>query len=60
MDAEFYLFDCIDDQEVANALFDKVKAWSAVQPGRWTGLWASRGYGIQVEAEHRQMMYDEL
>jgi hypothetical protein len=27
-DAEFYLFDCINDQEVANALFKKVTDWA--------------------------------
>ena len=61
LDAEFYLFDCIDDQEVANALFDKVKAWSKahglnriVGPKGYGPL---DGYGIQVEGfEHRQMM----
>ena len=61
LDSEFYLFDCIDDQEVANALFDKVKAWSKarglnriVGPKGYGPL---DGYGIQVEGfEHRQMM----
>jgi len=60
-DSEFYLFDCIDDQEVANALFDKVSEWSRarglnriVGPKGYGPL---DGYGIQVEGfEHRQMM----
>ena len=60
-DSEFYLFDCIDDQEVANALFDKVSEWSKarglnriVGPKGYGPL---DGYGIQVEGfEHRQMM----
>ncbi len=60
-DSEFYLFDCIDDQEVANALFDKVAEWSRkrglnriVGPKGYGPL---DGYGIQVEGfEHRQMM----
>ncbi|MDD2521576.1 MAG: GNAT family N-acetyltransferase [Anaerolineaceae bacterium] len=60
-DAQFYLFDCIDDQEVANALFDKVTEWARgrglthiVGPKGYGPL---DGYGIQVEGfEHRQMM----
>ena len=60
-DSEFYLFDCIDDQEVANALFDKVSDWARarglnriVGPKGYGPL---DGYGIQVEGfEHRQMM----
>lgn len=60
-DSEFYLFDCIDDQEVANALFDKVSEWSRargleriVGPKGYGPL---DGYGIQIEGfEHRQMM----
>ena len=60
-DSEFYLFDSIDDQEVANALFDKVSVWAAarglnriVGPKGYGPL---DGYGIQVEGfEHRQMM----
>jgi hypothetical protein len=27
-DAEFYLFDCVNDQEVANALFETVFEWA--------------------------------
>lgn len=60
-DSEFYLFDCIDDQEVANALFNKVSEWARnrgltriVGPKGYGPL---DGYGIQVEGfEHRQMM----
>ncbi len=60
-DAEFYLFDCVDDQEVANLLFEQVFDWArkrglnrVVGP---KGFGALDGYGIQVEGfEHRQMM----
>ena len=60
-DSEFYLFDSIDDQEVANALLDKVSEWSRgrglnqiVGPKGYGPL---DGYGIQVGGfEHRQMM----
>ncbi len=60
-DSEFYLFDCIDDQEVANALFDLATRWTLehgmnriVGPKGYGPL---DGYGIQVEGfEHRQMM----
>ncbi len=60
-DAEFYLFDCINDQEVANALFEKAFEWARkrglnrmVGP---KGFSAFDGYGIQIEGfEHRQMM----
>lgn len=61
LDAEFYLFDCIDDQEVANALLDKVKQWAKsrglnriVGPKGYGPL---DGYGILVDGfQHRQMM----
>ena len=60
-DSEFYLFDCIDDQEVADALLNKVKDWSKergltriVGPKGYGPL---DGYGIQIKGfEHRQMM----
>lgn len=60
-DSEFYLFDCIDDQEVADALLNRVKEWSKergltriVGPKGYGPL---DGYGIQIEGfEHRQMM----
>ena len=60
-DAEFYLFECINDQEVADALFDTVINWARerglnklVGP---KGFGPLDGYGIQIEGfEHRQMM----
>jgi len=60
-DSEFYLFDCIDDQEVANTLFDHATRWTLehgmnriVGPKGYGPL---DGYGIQVLGfEHRQMM----
>ena len=60
-DASFYLFDSIDDQQVANALFDALRDWvhkrgltRIVGPKGFSGL---DGYGILVEGfEHRQMM----
>jgi len=52
-DAEFYLFDCINSQEVANALFDRVVEWAKargmdrlVGP---KGFGPLDGYGIQIE-----------
>jgi GNAT superfamily N-acetyltransferase len=59
--AQFYLFDSEDDQEVANALFERVVDWAK---GRGLdrlvgpkGFGALDGYGIQVEGyEHRQIM----
>ena len=59
--AQFYLFECEDDQEVANALFEMVFDWAK---GRGLdrivgpkGFGALDGYGIQVEGyEHRQIM----
>lgn len=58
---QFYLFDCIDDQEVATRLFESAFTWcrergltEIVGP---KGLSAFDGYGILVEGfEHRQMM----
>ncbi|MCJ7696316.1 MAG: GNAT family N-acetyltransferase [Anaerolineaceae bacterium] len=60
-DAEFYLFDCINDQEVAEALVGKVIEWAKsrgltklIGP---KGFGPLDGYGIQIEGfEHRQMM----
>ncbi len=60
-DGEFYFFDSIDDQEVANALFNAVFEWAKargldhiVGP---KGFGPLDGYGIQVEGfENRQMM----
>lgn len=59
--AQFYLFESIDDQEVANRLFERACEW-AHQRGLTElvgpkGLSAFDGYGIQNEGtEHRQMM----
>lgn len=59
--ANFYLFECEDDQEAANALFERVFDWSK-ERGLDTvigpkGLSPFDGYGIQFEGyEHRQMM----
>lgn len=60
-DAEFYLFETINDQEVANILFETVTNWAKdrgltklVGP---KGFGPLDGYGIQIEGfEHRQMM----
>lgn len=59
--AQFYLFECVDDQAVADALFNRVFDWAhtrglneLVGP---KGFSTFDGYGIQVEGtEHRQMM----
>lgn len=59
--AQFYLFESIDDQEVADALFHQVFDWArardldeVVGP---KGFSPFDGYGLQVEGtEHRQMM----
>jgi hypothetical protein len=59
--AQFYLFDCADDQEAADALFGEVFAWArgrglarVVGP---KGFAALDGYGVLVEGfEHRQVM----
>jgi hypothetical protein len=59
--AQFYLFECEDDQEVANALFERVFEWAKARELNHIvgpkGFGALDGYGIQVEGyEHRQMM----
>jgi hypothetical protein len=59
--SNFYLFDCINEQEVANALFDRAAEWSKkrnlnkiVGP---KGFSLFDGYGIQIEGNNlRQMM----
>jgi len=59
--AQFYLFECEDDQEAAAALFDRVFEWArgrgldqVVGP---KGFGVLDGYGLVVEGyEHRQMM----
>lgn len=60
-DAQFYLFDCIDDQEVANDLFETVFEWARARGLNKLvgpkGFGPLDGYGIQIEGfEHRQMM----
>jgi hypothetical protein len=59
--ASFYLFDTINDQEVANALFNKVFEWARArgltQVVGPKGFGPLDGYGIQTMGfEHRQMM----
>jgi len=59
--ANFYLFECEDDQEAINALFERVFEW-AKDRGLDTvvgpkGFSPFDGYGMLVEGyEHRQMM----
>ncbi len=59
--AQFYFFDCIDDLDVARALFETAFEWARSR-GLDTvigpkGLSPFDGYGIQIEGfEHRQMM----
>jgi len=60
-DAEFYLFECINDQDVANALFETVFKWAKARGLTKLigpkGFGPLDGYGIQIEGyEHRQMM----
>ena len=59
--ATFYLFDTINDQEVANAVFERVFEWARArglnQVVGPTGFGPLDGYGIQTMGfEHRQMM----
>lgn len=59
--ANFYLFDCIEDHEVAKALFDAASAWARERGLNQLmgpkGFGPLDGYGIQIEGfEHRQMM----
>ena len=59
--AQFYLFECVNNQEIANLLFEKAFEWcrekglnEVVGP---KGFASFDGYGILVEGyEHRQMM----
>ena len=59
--AQFYYFDCREDQEIANKLFERVFEWAkehdlnrVVGP---KGLGPLDGYGLLIEGyEHRQMM----
>jgi GNAT superfamily N-acetyltransferase len=60
-DAEFYLFECVNDQDVANALFEAVFDWARARGLNKMvgpkGFGPLDGYGIQIEGfEHRQMM----
>lgn len=59
--AQFYLFECEDDQVVANALFDRAFEWAHARKLDTVigpkGFGALDGYGIQIEGyEHRQLM----
>lgn len=59
--AQFYFFDSIDDQAVANALFERAFDWARArgltQVVGPKGFGPLDGYGIMVEGfEHRQMM----
>jgi len=59
--ANFYLFETIEDQTVADALFGRVFEWAhkrgLTQLVGPKGFGPLDGYGIQVEGfEHRQMM----
>jgi hypothetical protein len=59
--AQFYFFDCLNEQEIANALFEAVFSWAkdrnldiVVGP---KGLSPFDGYGILIEGfDQRQMM----
>ncbi len=59
--AQFYLYECIDDQQIAETLFDRVFEWAhqrglnqIVGP---KGFGALDGYGMLVDGyEHRQVM----
>lgn len=58
---QFYFFDCVDDQAVADALFERVFEWCRARGlNRVTGpkgFGPLDGYGVLVEGfEHRQMM----
>jgi hypothetical protein len=59
--AQFYYFDCLDEIEIAKALFEAVSDWARAR-GLDTiigpkGLSPFDGYGILVEGfQHRQMM----
>ncbi len=60
-EAEFYLFESIDDQGVANALFERVFEWARKRGCNRLigpkGFSAFDGYGIQIMGtERRQMM----
>jgi hypothetical protein len=59
--AQFYLFECEDDLEASNALFERVFEWARArgldQVVGPKGFGALDGYGLLVEGfEHRQVM----
>ncbi|HEY70342.1 MAG TPA: hypothetical protein G4O08_07155 [Anaerolineae bacterium] len=59
--AQFYLFECIDDFEVAQALFEKASEWARARKLTQIvgpkGFGALDGYGMLVEGfEHRPAM----
>jgi hypothetical protein len=59
--AQFYLFECEDDQEAAEALFEKVFEWARARHLNTVvgpkGFGVLDGYGLLVAGfEHRQMM----
>jgi GNAT superfamily N-acetyltransferase len=59
--AQFYLFECEEDQEAASALFEQAFAWARARGLNKLigpkGFGALDGYGLLVEGfEHRQMM----
>jgi GNAT superfamily N-acetyltransferase len=59
--ASIYFYESIDDQKVANALFERIFDWSHQRGLNYIvaqkGFSLFDGYGIQVEGfEHRQMM----
>ena len=59
--AQFYLFECVNDQDVANALFEHTFEWARARGLNEVvgpkGFSPFDGYGIQIEGfEHRQMM----
>jgi hypothetical protein len=60
-EAQFYLFECVNDQEVADALFQRTFEWARARDLNTVigpkGFSPFDGYGIQIEGtEHRQMM----
>ena len=59
--AQFYFFECEDDQETANALFERAFEWARARGLNAIvgpkGFGPLDGYGLLVEGfEHRQMM----
>jgi hypothetical protein len=59
--AQFYFFDCLNEQEIANALFEAVFKWAKEQNLNEVvgpkGLSPFDGYGILIEGfDQRQMM----